>query len=83
MSSVEEEVMRIRKKLERITKGDSDGDDSESVDPSQALDLLKALGQLKVNLTILTTTRIGMTVNALRWTKHRYELQNVLFNLFY
>jgi hypothetical protein len=30
---------------------------------------LKALGNLKINLNILTTTRIGMTVNALRETK--------------
>jgi hypothetical protein len=35
----------------------------------QAQDLLKALGNLKINLNILTTTRIGMTVNALRETK--------------
>ncbi|KAG8258519.1 Transcription elongation factor A protein 1 [Homalodisca vitripennis] len=32
----------------------------------QALDLLKALQSLPVNLEILTKTRIGMTVNALR-----------------
>jgi hypothetical protein len=31
-------------------------------------DLLKALGTLKINLNILTSTRIGMTVNALRNT---------------
>ena len=40
-----------------------------SEDPStgeNALDLLKALSELKVNLSILTSTRIGMTVNALR-----------------
>jgi hypothetical protein len=30
---------------------------------------LKALGNLKINLNILTTTRIGMTVNALRETR--------------
>ncbi len=40
-----------------------DGDVDTDV---QALDLLKALSKLKVNLTILTSTRIGMTVNALR-----------------
>lgn len=32
----------------------------------QALDLLKSLQTLPVNLEILTKTRIGMTVNALR-----------------
>lgn len=35
-------------------------------DQEQALDLLKALRDLPVNLDILTKTRIGMTVNALR-----------------
>jgi len=32
----------------------------------QALELLKALQKLPVNLEVLTKTRIGMTVNALR-----------------
>ncbi|QQP40443.1 Transcription elongation factor S-II, partial [Caligus rogercresseyi] len=54
---VEEEVVDIRKKLENIL-GDSD-------DGNQALDLLKVLGRLKINLDILTVTRIGMTVNNL------------------
>jgi len=54
----EDEVVSIRKQLEKIT---SDGADS-----AQALDLLKSLGELDINLNILTNTRIGMTVNALR-----------------
>lgn len=58
MSNVEEEVMRIQKKLNKMTSGDGDQE--------QALDLLKALRDLPVNLDILTKTRIGMTVNALR-----------------
>jgi transcription elongation factor S-II len=60
--SVEDEVLRIRKQLERMA-GEGDED---AVDQSQALDLLKTLSKLKVNLNILTTTRIGMTVNAIR-----------------
>ncbi len=60
-ASVEEEVMRVRKSLEKMTGGDA-GD----ADQSQALDLLKTLSGLKVDLDVLTTTRIGMTVNALR-----------------
>ena len=54
---VEDEVLSIKKQLEKCTGGDG---------AENALDLLKALSGLEVNLTILTTTRIGMTVNALR-----------------
>jgi len=54
----EDEVISIRKKLEKITGGNTDN--------AQALDLLKGLGELDINLNILTSTRIGMTVNALR-----------------
>lgn len=57
--SVEEEVMRIQKKLNKMTSGDGTGQE-------QALELLKALQKLPVNLEVLTKTRIGMTVNALR-----------------
>ncbi|XP_014282275.1 transcription elongation factor S-II [Halyomorpha halys] len=56
--SIEEDVMRIQKKLTKITSGDGGQE--------QALELLKALQNLPVNLEILTKTRIGMTVNALR-----------------
>lgn len=57
--SVEEEVMRIQKKLSKMTSDDGSGQE-------QALDLLKELQNLKINLDVLTKTRIGMTVNALR-----------------
>ncbi len=57
-SSVEEDVMRIRKRLEKMT--------SSEQDPGQALDLLRALSGLRIDLNVLTATRIGMTVNALR-----------------
>lgn len=56
--NVEEEVLRIQKKLSKISKNESGSD--------QALDLLKALQKLKIDLDILTKTRIGMTVNELR-----------------
>ena len=55
--STEEEVMRIQKKLIKMSSGG--GQD-------QALDLLKELQNLPVTLEILTKTRIGMTVNELR-----------------
>lgn len=57
--SAEEEVMRIQKKLAKMTS-------EEGSCQEQALDLLKELQNLAVNLDILTKTRIGMTVNALR-----------------
>ncbi len=56
--SVEDEVLSIRKQLEKMTEAGQD--------QSQALDLLKALSRVKMNLTILTNTRIGMAVNSLR-----------------
>ncbi|ENN77285.1 hypothetical protein YQE_06111, partial [Dendroctonus ponderosae] len=43
-----------------------DRDDTIWEGQEQALDLLKELQSLKINLDVLTKTRIGMTVNALR-----------------
>jgi transcription elongation factor S-II len=57
MSSAQEEVLSIRQQLEKMTKDGEQG---------QALDLLQRLGEIDMNLGILTNTRIGMTVNALR-----------------
>ncbi|XP_056643993.1 transcription elongation factor S-II [Diorhabda sublineata] len=57
--TVEEDVMRIQKKLNKMTSEDGTGQE-------QALDLLKELQTLDINLEVLTNTRIGMTVNALR-----------------
>lgn len=56
--SVEEEVMKIQKKLSKMT--------TPEADQGQALDLLKVLQTLSIDLDILTKTRIGMTVNELR-----------------
>lgn len=53
-------------KLEKMTV--------EGGDQTQALDLLKALGKLAINLQILTNTRIGMTVNALRKSSSDEEI---------
>ena len=47
--SCEEEVISVRKQLEKMSK---EGDDQ-----TQALDLLKALGKLPINLQVLTNTR--------------------------
>jgi len=66
MSSCEDEVLIIKKKLEKMT--------SEGADQGQAKDLIIALGRLNINLQILTNTRIGMTVNALRKASKDDEL---------
>lgn len=47
--SCEDEVLSVRRKLEKMT--------GEGADQTQALDLLKSLGSLKINLQILTSTR--------------------------
>lgn len=57
--SVETEVMDIQKKLAKMSSPDGTGQE-------QALDLLRVLQNLNIDLNILTKTRIGMTVNELR-----------------
>ena len=47
--SCEDEVLSIRKKLEKMT--------GDGADQTQALDLLNNLGSLRINLQILTSTR--------------------------
>ncbi|XP_059477336.1 transcription elongation factor S-II [Neocloeon triangulifer] len=53
----EDDVVKIQKKLNKIVSGEKS---------DHPLELLKALQKLPVTLDILTRTRIGMTVNALR-----------------
>ncbi|KAH9523659.1 hypothetical protein Btru_040617 [Bulinus truncatus] len=55
----EDEILKIGKKLEKLIS-------SNTADHSSALDLLKALRDLKMTLEVLQKTRIGMTVNNLR-----------------
>lgn len=43
-------------------------------DQTQAMDLLRALQNLEINLEILTKTRIGMTVNQLRKSSRDEEV---------
>ncbi|XP_037798623.1 transcription elongation factor S-II-like [Penaeus monodon] len=54
----DDEVLKIKKKLDKMTTSGSD--------QTQALDLLKVLQTLPINFQVLSKTRIGMTVNALR-----------------
>ncbi|XP_063976117.1 transcription elongation factor S-II isoform X2 [Diachasmimorpha longicaudata] len=65
--NAEEEVMRIQKKLTKMSNADGTGQE-------QALELLKILQKLPVDLELLTKTRIGMTVNALRKSSHDEEV---------
>jgi len=65
MSKAQDEVVDIQKQLKKMT---------ESGEQGQALDLLQRLGELDMNLTILTQTRIGMTVNALRKSSSNDEV---------
>jgi len=65
--------LSIRKKLEKMS--------SDDADQSQALDLLNCLGKLDINLQILTSTRIGMTVNALRKSSKDDEIITVAKSL--
>jgi len=60
----ESEVLRIQKKLDKMLKKDDDSEEGSGTD--QAHDLLKVLQDLPINLNVLTKTRIGMTVNAIR-----------------
>ncbi|KAH0556641.1 transcription elongation factor S-II isoform X1 [Cotesia glomerata] len=57
--NAEEEIIRIQKKLVKMANGDGTGQE-------QALELLKILQKLPVDLELLTKTRIGMSVNSLR-----------------
>lgn len=68
--SVEEEVLRIHKKISKMTS-------SSGENQSQALDLLKVLQNLKIDLEILTSTRIGMAVNELRKCSKDEEVINL------
>ncbi|XP_078006046.1 transcription elongation factor A protein 2 isoform X2 [Phascolarctos cinereus] len=57
MMGKEEEIVRIAKRLDKmVTKKSTDG----------AMDLLKELKSMPITLDLLQSTRIGMSVNALR-----------------
>ena len=89
----EKDVLRLQKKLDKIVKEElvmpcascctwhvafqvskflfrSQGQD-------EALDYLKALKDLPINLAVLTSTRIGMTVNAIRKKSENEEVNNL------
>lgn len=63
----EDDVLRIGKKLEKLIS-------SNTSDHTTALDLLKALQELRMTLDVLQKTRIGMTVNNLRKASNNDEV---------
>lgn len=67
--SLEEEVFKIGKQLEKIV-GEEGTMDSDS-----AVDLLKRLKDLPITLEVLQKTRIGMSVNTLRKKSENSDLQ--------
>ena len=67
------EVVRIQKKLENIIGCGFGGD--------QVLDLLKALQELPADGTVLTKTRITMTVNALKKNSFDTEIVRLVKDL--
>jgi len=77
---VESEIMHIRKQIDKITdelKNDGNGDAAAG----QALDLLKTLDSTKISLSILTKTRIGMSVNALRKSSNDDDVNSLAKSL--
>uniref|UniRef100_A0A914W7Q6 TFIIS n=1 Tax=Plectus sambesii TaxID=2011161 RepID=A0A914W7Q6_9BILA len=58
MSSCEEEVLRIARRLEKMNNGAKPMDG--------AMDLLRTLAKTPITIDVLTKTRIGMTINELR-----------------
>lgn len=79
MAMVEEDVMRIRKKLEGLTadlKSNPEGANYE-----EALNLLKKLDSTKMSLQILSKTGIGMTVNSLRKSSSDSEVNSLAKSL--
>ncbi|KAF8361847.1 hypothetical protein PRIPAC_88770, partial [Pristionchus pacificus] len=58
MSSCEDDVVAIRKKLEKMIEGSKPQDD--------AAELVEALARLPINYTVLNNTRVGLVMNDLR-----------------
>jgi len=63
MAVDEEEVLKIKKKLDKINARLKD---DGHADLDRAVELLKRLEEMKMTLGMLTKTRVGMTVNSLR-----------------
>jgi transcription elongation factor S-II len=66
-AAVEEDVMRIKKKLEKMMK-------SNEIDVNISIDMLSTLKKLQIDLQILKTTGIGVVLNSLRKSCNSEEL---------
>lgn len=87
----EKEVLRLQKKLDKIVKSEKVSATLAygwhvALECSrlnvfkindEVLDYLKALKDLPINLQVLTSTRIGMTVNAIRKKSENEEVNNL------
>lgn len=67
MSQCEEDVMRIKKKLDKMMK-------ASDVDVNNSIDMLNSLKKLPIDLQILKNTGIGMALNNLRKSCNSEEL---------
>lgn len=72
--SLEDEVLKIGKKLEKMIS-------SNTADHSSSVDLLKSLQDKKLNLNVLQKTRIGMTVNNFRKASSNDEVISIAKSL--
>ncbi|EDO32793.1 predicted protein [Nematostella vectensis] len=73
--SLEEEVCRIGKQLEKIVSQDS------AMVPEEAVDLLTKLKDLPITLECLQKTRIGMSVNTMRKKSNNSNVQTLAKSL--
>ncbi len=72
--SCEEDVNRIKKKLEKMLK-------TNDIDLSQSMDMLNVLKNSQINLQILQNTRIGVVINNLRKVCNSDDLSILAKNL--
>jgi transcription elongation factor S-II len=74
MSGCEEDVIRIKKKLDKMMK-------TSQIDANISIDMLNALKKLPIDLTILKNTGIGVILNNLRKSCDSEELGTVAKSL--
>ncbi|RMZ96449.1 transcription elongation factor S-II-like, partial [Brachionus plicatilis] len=72
--STEEDVMRIKKRLEKMMK-------SNDIDVKVSMDMLNTLKKLQIDFQILKATGIGVVLNNLRKSCNSEELGSLAKNL--
>ncbi|CAF0848436.1 unnamed protein product [Brachionus calyciflorus] len=72
--SAEEDVMRIKKRLEKMMK-------TNEIDVNVSIDMLNTMKKLQIDLQILKTTGIGVVLNNLRKSCNSEELGTLAKNL--